>query len=1132
MISTTYGPPTFVDLVRHRAETQPDFITYRFLVDGDDEEVNFTYAELDRRARAIGQTLIERGLTGQRAVLLFPAGLDFIASFYGCLYAGCVAVPAYPPRLNRSLERIELIAHDCDAAVALTVQSVYDRVAPTLDQAPELNKMHWVCTDRIDTAVADSWSRPNINRETLAFLQYTSGSTGTPKGVMLTHGNLLANCWMIASAFEMTRSVIGAFWLPSYHDMGLVGGILEPMYAGVPGVSMSPVSFLQRPFRWLKAISKYRATVSGGPNFAYDLCARKITAEQRAQLDLSCWDLAFNGAEPVRAETLDRFAEVFEPCGFRREAFYPCYGLAEATLIVAGGFKNQPPVVRAYDPKALENGEVVPVLASQEKGARRLVGSGQALPSEKVIIVRPDTQTRCAENEVGEIWVQSPSVAQGYWKRKEETEHTFRAVLKDTGEGPFMRTGDLGFFQGSELFIASRLKDLIIIRGLNHYPHDIELTVERSNTGVKPGAGAAFTIEVEDQPKLVIVYEVDRHQVDDAAAMFEAIRRDVSREHELQVDSIRLIKQGSIPKTSSGKIQRHACRRAFLDGSLDVVVGWDSGDAALVAPESAAPQAVAEVEVDVTAAAPQAPSEFKLQAIADDEQAESQHGRMYPLKKRSTADLVLEEVRRIAKERARGLTLDSNITELGLDSLERMEILAALEERFGGRFPEEILQSLETCREVVDAVDRYLGKGVEAEKNNGPDVPEEYFRFDCMPEYIRLRQNLEMVEASGLGNPYFPVHQRVTNDTTMIDGREYINFCSYNYVGMSGDASVTRAAKEAIDQYGTSVSASRLVSGEKTVHRELEQAIAQFIGTEDSIVYVGGHSTNETTIGHLFGPGDLILHDALAHNSIIQGCKLSGARRRPFPHNDYAVVDELLRDLRSEYRRVLIVIEGVYSMDGDIGDLPHFVELKKKHKTFLMVDEAHSIGTLGAHGRGISEYFNVKPSDVDLWMGTLSKSFGSCGGYIAGSKALVEYLKYTSPGFVYSVGISPSNAAASLASIRVLEAEPQRVARLHERAKLFLSLAKQHGLNTGLSEDSPVVPIIIGNSMHALALSKALKDRGVNVQPILYPAVEEKAARLRFFITSCHTPEQIRYTVDCVAEELEKISPGFAQASA
>jgi 7-keto-8-aminopelargonate synthetase-like enzyme len=327
--------------------------------------------------------------------------------------------------------------------------------------------------------------------------------------------------------------------------------------------------------------------------------------------------------------------------------------------------------------------------------------------------------------------------------------------------------------------------------------------------------------------------------------------------------------------------------------------------------------------------------------------------------------------------------------------------------------------------------------------------------------------------------------------------------------------------------YGTSVSASRLVSGEKTIHGELEQAIADFVGVEASILYVGGHATNESTIGHLLGPGDLILHDALAHNSIIQGAILSGARRRPFAHNDWQELDTILHEIRSEYRRVLVVVEGVYSMDGDFPDLPRFVEVKERHRALLMVDEAHSMGTMGVHGRGISEHFGVDPRQVDIWMGTLSKSFGSCGGYIAGCPEMVEYLKYTSPGFVYSVGMPPGNVAAALASLRLLEEEPHRVETLQARSRLFLKEARRVGLNTGMSNNTPVVPIIIGNSLHALQLSHQLFERGINVQPILYPAVEESAARLRFFITTCHSEQQITDTVVAVAEELEKIDPSY-----
>jgi 8-amino-7-oxononanoate synthase len=349
---------------------------------------------------------------------------------------------------------------------------------------------------------------------------------------------------------------------------------------------------------------------------------------------------------------------------------------------------------------------------------------------------------------------------------------------------------------------------------------------------------------------------------------------------------------------------------------------------------------------------------------------------------------------------------------------------------------------------------------------------------------------------------------------------------------MSGDPVVARAAREAIDRFGTSVSASRLVSGEKTIHRELEVAIAAFIGTEDAIVYVGGHSTNETTIGHLLGHGDLILHDSLAHNSILQGAILSGSRRRPFPHNDWRELDAILREIRDDYRRALVVIEGVYSMDGDFPDLPQFVDVARRHKALLMVDEAHSIGTMGPHGRGLSEHFDVHPRDVDIWMGTLSKAFGSCGGYIAGCRELVEYLKYTSPGFVYSVGLSPPNTAAALASLRLLEEEPERVAMLHSNARDFLEQARGRGLNTGTSNGTPVIPVIIENSLHALRLSHRLFERGINVQPILYPAVEEDAARLRFFVTAAHTKEQVRTTVEAVAEELAAIDPAHFDAAA
>jgi len=1110
-----------VDLVRHRAQYQPDEIAFVYLVDGENEQISLTNKELDRQARGIAAWLQSLGLVGERALLLYPPGLEFTAAFFGCLYAGVVAVPVYPPRRNRSLTRIQAIADDAEAKVALTTDIVLRRVDPLIDETPHLKDLTWLATCHVPDAMDERWEAPGIRGDTLAFLQYTSGSTGSPKGVVLTHTNLLHNSALIAYAFELTRSGLGVFWLPSYHDMGLIGGILQPLYVGRPNVLMSPMAFLQKPYRWLSAITRFGGTTSGGPNFAYDLCIRKITPEQKETLDLGTWQLAFNGAEPVREETIERFCEAFGPCGFRREAFYPCYGLAEATLIVSGGFVKKPTVVRSFDAAALAVHRVVDG-DPYDEGIRPLVGCGQSLPDQEIVIVDPETMTRCAPDRIGEVWVTGPSVAQGYWRQPQATQATFRACLKDTGEGPFLRTGDLGFLRDGELFITGRLKDLIILRGVNLYPQDLEKTVEASHPYLVPNSGAAFTVEADGQERLVIVQEIERRRRDGLEAVFEAVRRAVSLEHELPVDAIVLAQAGSIPKTSSAKIQRHACRKAFLEGSLDVVAQW---------------QAVRELPAEEAAPAAGEASLRPAQASAGGNGhgslGKDGDGSALPTPAPLGADpgwlteIVLEQVRLIARERAAKLTPDTPIAEIGLDSLERMEVLASLEERFGGRFPEAILPQLETCRQVVEAVQRYMG-GEARPRTARPEnyqAPEEGYRIAKFPEYVKLRQNLDILASTGVGNPYFTIHEGLTDDRTIIGGREIVNFSSYNYLGMSGDPAVTTAVQEAVAKYGSSVSASRLVSGEKDIHRKLEQALAGFLGVEDAIVFVGGHATNETVIGHLFGPGDLILHDALSHNSILQGSILSGARRRPFPHNDWSVADRLLEQYRHEYRRVLIVIEGVYSMDGDIPDLPRFIEVKRRHQALLMIDEAHSVGTIGATGRGIGEYHGVRREDVDVWMGTLSKTFGSCGGYIGGCRELIEYLKYTAPGFVYSVGLSPPATAAALASCRLLEAEPERVARLQERARLFLALAQARGLNTGMSKDSPVVPIILGNSMRSLALSKALFGRGINVQPILYPAVEESAARLRFFITSMHSEEQIRLTIDAMGEELASIDP-------
>ncbi|MFL6198800.1 MAG: amino acid adenylation domain-containing protein, partial [Thermoanaerobaculia bacterium] len=570
-----------VDVLRRRAAEHPDRVAYRFLDDGEEEGSSLTYAELDRRARALGAFLQRHGGAGERALLLYPPGLDFVVSFLGCLYAGTVAVPAYPPRSNRPDSRLQAIARDARPRFALTTPVLRDKAGVFLARNPELAGVQWVATEEMDLSLSDSWERgPELNAEGVAFLQYTSGSTATPKGVVVRHGNLVHNEEMIRRAFGQSEESVIVGWLPLYHDMGLIGNVLQPLYVGGTCVLMAPVAFLQRPSRWLRAISRYRATGSGGPNFAFELCVRKVSPEEREGLDLSCWEVAYNGAEPVRADTLERFAESFAPQGFRREAFYPCYGLAEATLFVSGGERGSFPEVLEVNAEALERNRA----EEARSGGRSLVSCGSPWLEQRIEIVDPESCRPLPEGEVGEVWISGPSVAGGYWNRPEESERTFGARLAGS-EDAFLRTGDLGFLSGGALYLTGRAKDLIILRGRNLYPQDLELTAERSHGDLRPGCGAAFAVEIEGEERLVLVQEVERDAekrwqrgMGSAAEVAEAVRRAVATEHEAAVHAVVLLRAGSVPKTSSGKIRRQSCRADFLAGNLEPVEQWTQGD--------------------------------------------------------------------------------------------------------------------------------------------------------------------------------------------------------------------------------------------------------------------------------------------------------------------------------------------------------------------------------------------------------------------------------------------------------------------------------------------------------------------------------------------------------------------------
>lgn len=570
-------PPiaTLLELCRYHAATRPSAAAYAWLNALEVETLCLTYAELDRRARCIGAQVAEQGLVGKRVLLLYGAGVEFVIAFLGGIYGGAVVVPAYPPRPSESPERLARIAADCEAAAILTESSLAAAVSAMASSDAILSRLAVIATDTLPPELGNKWVEPPLTESSLAFLQYTSGSTGTPKGVQVSHGNILANQEMIRRGFGHTPQTVFVGWLPLHHDMGLVGNVLQPLYLGIPSVLMAPETFIQKPVRWLRAISRYRATTSGSPNFGYELCARKVSDDDIARLNLSSWQVAYNGAEPIRADTLDRFASRFARCGFRRSSLYPCYGMAEATLFVTGGLPHAEPLTVHVDAPALEVNRIEH-RAAGTPGARTLVGCGRTWLSERLLIVDPETRKPLEQDQVGEIWISGPHVSRGYLNRPEINRETFEAFL-DSGEGPFLRTGDLGFLRDGELFVTGRSKDLIIMQGRNHYPQDIEQTVGAVHPVFRVGGTAAFMIDVDGAEQVAVVQEISaRHQAAVEAAgdvaraeALRAVRRAVAEAHGITLHGCVFVPEGTLPKTSSGKIRRRSCIELYRSGGAN-----------------------------------------------------------------------------------------------------------------------------------------------------------------------------------------------------------------------------------------------------------------------------------------------------------------------------------------------------------------------------------------------------------------------------------------------------------------------------------------------------------------------------------------------------------------------------------
>lgn len=1079
-----HGFISIVDILQRHANTHPNHIAIKFLTQKGYDIL--TYSELDQQAKCMAQVLRYQytATISKRAIILLPPGINYIVAFLGCLYAGVIPVPVYPPRKNQHANRVFAIIDDAQANYIITHELL----------VKQFNNYQIINMDTLflDHQLTQEYNPITIDPNQPAFLQYTSGSTHAPKGVKITHKNIMSNLQFIQSLHPGGEKYKVFSWLPPYHDMGLIGGILCPLYTRTELILMSPAYFLHYPYRWLEIITQEKVTMTVAPNFAFDLCVRKIHSSQINQLNLSSLRCVFNGAEPILHSSMQRFINTFARVGFSPRTFYACYGLAEATLMLTvKQYDTINYALTLYRPdfvlkKVTIVSSLEPENTQDDSNKINIINCGANQADHIIKIVDPDNLQVLPEHTIGEIWASGPSIAEGYWNNPAATNIVFNNQLQDTPGIKYLRTNDLGFMHAGNLFITGRLNDLIIIDGKNYYPHDIEQLSMQSHTAFEFQSAAAFTIETDSRMELVLLQEVRREALRnlESETLFAKLRATLL-DYGLLPLAIVLVKPYSLPKTSSGKIQRLAAKKSFEEKTLQQLACWKQS----------------KQSNNITQ--PYLSLDFPLDAT-----------------KQWLANWFLQHLHMPLTR----VDYNKTITQLGINSVTAAELSTALQQKLGKPFELFTLfeqcslnqliailayqQSYKNMQKIHPQQDIDLANTIEVNLVTDAHTKVVINNIDLPANHV----------IANLKNIYFNVNDGISSNITTIANQQYINYSGYNYLGLSGDPIVTAAVIEAVKQFGTSVSASRLVSGEKPVHADLEKAIANLIGVEECLVFPSGYFTNVSILTHLFKPGDVIIYDALAHNSIIQGALFSGAKCIPFPHNNYAILTNFLQKYREQYKKALIVTEGIFSMDGDIPDIKRLITIKQQFNAHLMIDEAHSIGVLGKTGGGIREFYDLNPEDIDIWMGTLSKAFASCGGYIAGSHKLIENFKYTAAGFVYSAGISPANAAAALAAIGVMQQEPHRIRILQQRQHMLANLLQQRGISTGLSSNTPIIPIMVKEDVIALQLSQYLKEHHILALPIIYPAVEKGTARVRLFVNCLHTEEQIFITANVLAQ--------------
>lgn len=1029
-----------------------------------------------------------------RVLLPAPQSLDYVAGFYGALMAGVIPVTLPAPRSKRSVERVRRVAEDCTPVAMLVTQAQQAPLQKAIAEVHLLSDLPEVVLDGSEldpgtsTSVAASFMAekgpaPTIADDSpnrVAFLQYTSGSTSQPKGVMVTHGNLAHNCAVIGTHWARDTRTVLLSWLPLHHDMGLIGCVLSVLHYGGQAVLLPPNAVLQRPLLWLEMVSRLRATDIIGPDFGYAACAQ--AAEKLGcplMMNLSSLSTASNGAEPVRPETLERFGRTFDQHGFRREAWVPCYGMAETTLTVTAHALGNHPVVKSFDIAALARG--IAGVGTSEGATRRLTGCGTAHEGMEIAIVNPETHDRLDDNQVGEIWVRGESVAAGYFGKPEITREIFGARISD-GSGPWLRTGDLGFLHEGQLYPCGRVKDMIKLRGRNLYPQDIEAAVASQLPWLALNGCAVFGVDKHGAESIGVLIEADRalakqlKAAPEAAAreLVDLVRQAVTEECEAAPALIAFIGPTDFPRTTSGKVQRHAAKLiATTPGDSRVLYAATKHESGTNGPAKGTEQQAA-------------PSLANFALVHE---------------------ILLSVLRDQVDGTLSALDPDAPLTRYGMDSLATVEAAVRLERASGRKLPAELVVPTLTTREVTRLLaDEALENSAVTAPPSPASTPFPQRMAEAMERFNRLR------EAGRY--PYHQIMSGYDGGAVISKGKRMLMLGSYEYLNMVDHPLRVAAAKKALDDYGTGGKGVPILAGKTEIHVELEKRIAQIMQAEDAIVYTSGFVTNLATVCSFTGPGDVVIGDALNHASILDGCRNSGARFITYAHNDLAALERLL--VENAGTHTLVVMEGVFSMDGDIGLVPEVAKLCKKHGAYLMVDEAHSFGVIGCKGLGVLEHFDLPPDAIDLKMGTLSKALAGVGGFVAGKGEIIDFLRHTSRGYVFSGALPPPNAAASLAALEVLETEPWRVERLQNNARRWRAGLQNLGYDTFTSETA-IVPVRMPDERTAFEFAHRCKENGIFVVPIVFPAVPVNAPRMRTCVTTSLSEDDLDWALEVFA---------------